>query len=184
MMKIRLFILHFYLAGAIILPSYTFAQACKEKQTPQTVSAGNFVFAETTNPLDGTPIGTAFHNFTNLTWNRCVYGQKWESVTQQCIGSPVLLTWQEALITASNMGWRLPNIKELNSIVDLQCINPPFDLSIFPNTYASEDNGLWTSSPHVDNPDTNKTNAWYITLGQGKLNFRPVDAKNFVRFVK
>ena len=174
---------------SLLLLSPVHAQVCKEKETPQTISYGNFNFIETTNPLDGSPVSIAEDKLTKLQWDRCIYGQKWEPLSQQCIGSPMLLTWPQALQAAANSGagWRVPNIKELNSILDLQCINPPFDLAIFPGTFASEKHGLWTSSPHVYDPGSTRTNAWYIDLSMGKLNYRDatdVNTTNFVRFVK
>jgi len=178
-----------FLHGVILIcfSSSILAQVCNEKQIQQTISVKNFTLTEVTNAD-----ATATDVITGLTWNRCVYGQKWNTTTKQCIGSPVLLTWSEALLEAEKAddfaGWRLPNIKELNSILDLQCVNPPYDLEIFPDTFASEDRGLWTSSPHVDNSSIQtRTNAWYIDLGQGKLDYRDAadsTTRNFARFVK
>jgi len=186
------------LVMVLLLPTHASAQVCNLKQTAQTVSIRNFVDPDNNLPLAVTDASNAKDIVTNLIWNRCVYGQRWKAETKQCIGSPILLTWEEALreaqdysLTSGTTGWRLPNIKELNSIIDLQCINPPYDIGTFPDTFASENHGLWTSSPHVDNPAINgllpRTNAWYIDLGAGILNYRDVDddkTKNFARFVR
>ena len=192
------------LAQAIIFSGNAFAQACNNKEVAQTISAKNFIFTDVVDNA-GAPGSIAFDNSpTKLTWQRCVYGQKWNPATQECIGSPVLLSWSQALIeaersTIDGTGWRLPNIKELNSILDMQCINPPYNLEVFPDTFASEDHGLWTSSPHVDTePDPVNTqikvytNAWYIDLGVGILSHRStigdgiddIKTKNFARFVR
>ncbi|MDH3326540.1 MAG: DUF1566 domain-containing protein [Gammaproteobacteria bacterium] len=164
------------------------AQVCNKTQTPQTVSARNFIDPDTLTPItEGAPASVK-DVITGLIWNRCIYGQHWDADTQQCIGSPMLVTWSEALSVAFDAGWRVPNIKELNSILDLQCISPPFDLFIFPDTFASEAHGLWTSSPHVPTPDPENpittTSAWYIDLSLGKMNYHEISSKNFVRFVK
>ncbi len=182
------------------------AQVCNEKQITQNISPGNFTSSEITNVDSSAASGTTTATETTTTinavpgliWVKCIYGQKWNSEKKQCIGSPILLTWQEALQEANKMQsiidgniWRLPNIKELNSIIDMQCINPPYNLDVFPDTFASEAHGLWTSSPHITTLTPN-TNAWYIDLSQGKLNFRDVlgdgsngnNIKNFVRFVR
>ncbi len=57
--------------------------------------------------------------------------------------------WLAALTAANNSNfagqtdWRLPNIKELSSIVELQCENPSINEAIFPDTPASD---FWSSS--------------------------------------
>lgn len=147
------------------------AQVCSTQNTPQTISAGNFDFSVA---------GQAKDKLTGLKWDRCVYGQSWNGIT--CTGSPAKLTWQEALQFAEDYGKRLPNIKELNTILDLQCVIPPINLEIFPNTPGSQANGLWSSTPYITD-DTASTNAWYINLGFGFVNYRAVSTKNFVRFI-
>ena len=186
-------LLKLVIIGIVGLPT-AYGQVCNTRQIVQTVSIKNFTLASINNG-DGSTTATATDQVTNLIWNRCVFGQNWNAATEQCIGSPILLSWKEALQTADQLGsgWRLPNIMELSSILDLQCINPPYNLTLFPDTFASENHGLWTSSPHVDtevgqNNPVAKTNAWYIDLSSGKLNYRDIGddikTKNFVRFVK
>ncbi|MCF6320085.1 MAG: DUF1566 domain-containing protein, partial [Proteobacteria bacterium] len=141
---------------------------------PQSISFGNFDFS--------TP-GQAENKRSKLKWDRCVYGQRWTGPT--CSGSPIKLTWEEALNIASEAegdGKRLPNIKELNTILDLQCIIPPTNLDIFPNTPTSTESGLWSSTPYIVE-GSDATNAWYTDLGFGRSNYRAVDTKNFVRFI-
>jgi len=150
------------------------AQICVPNVTPQSISIANFDFSVS---------GEAKDNLTELIWQRCVYGQSWNG--ENCVGSPIKLTWSEALITANNEGgdWRLPDIKELNTIIDRQCMTPPINLQIFPDNPASQENGLWSSTPYVTAGDE-KTNAWYVDMGLGQSNYRSVDSLNFVRFVK
>ncbi|HFE37150.1 MAG TPA: DUF1566 domain-containing protein [Gammaproteobacteria bacterium] len=147
------------------------AQICRKGITPQTIALKNFDFSTPTVALDV---------LTGLKWDRCVYGQTWENST--CTGSPIKLTWKEALSVGANNNKRLPNIKELNTILDLQCAIPPVNLKIFPNTPASTENGLWSSTPYILE-DTSITNAWYIDLGFGITTYRAVTTKNFVRFI-
>jgi len=165
------------MALALLNTQLVFAQVCLRDVTPQTMTSANFDFAVA---------GEVQDKLSSLIWARCVVGQSWNGTN--CVGAPKKLTWQEALVEAQTLNqgtdnWRLPDIKELNTIIDRQCIAPPINLTIFPDTPASQDNGLWSSTPHIVEEDE-KTNAWYITLGFGELNYREVTSTNFVRFVK
>jgi len=166
-----------------LLPNLGFSQVCSKNNTPQSVSPGNYEILGN---------GTIRHKITNLTWQRCTYGQTWNGST--CIGSPIRLTWVEALQIGEQNNLRLPNIKELHTIFDYQCIYPPISLTLFPNTYATwdvnqsteigETRGLWSSSPYITSTDNvEKTKAWYIGLGKGVTNYKAVDSKNYVKFL-
>ena len=106
---------------------------------------------------------TVIHQKTGLIWMRCSLGQSWNGST--CTGSARNYTWQQALQAgkalndaggyAGRTDWRLPNIKELRSIVESQCYSPPMNTEVFPNTPASS---FWSAS--ASNP---LGSAWYIT---------------------
>lgn len=79
-------------------------------------------------------------------------------------GAPAM--WSEALDIANGLvfgghtDWRIPNIKELMSIVDFGEITPSIDEVIFPNTQISN---YWTSSSvklYIED-------AWCIEFAQG-----------------
>ena len=65
--------------------------------------------------------GTATDNKTNLNWMRCALGQTWKGKT--CTGKAKKYTWKKAediaktTNFAGKFNWRLPTIKELNTIV-------------------------------------------------------------------
>lgn len=151
------------------------AQVCTRQNTSQTISPGNFELNY--NNLGGAEIQD---KISGLVWKRCVYGQQWNGVT--CEGSPIKLTWQEALQIANTEGWRIPNIKELSLIIDHQCIAPPLNETMFPNAPASEENGLWSSTPYIRNSFA--TNAWWLELMFGNMKFREVTTTNFALFVR
>lgn len=50
--------------------------------------------------------------------------------------------------------WRVPTVKELNSILDRSCTNPSIDTEYFPHTQSthpmSSTPGYWTSTPKID----------------------------------
>jgi len=94
---------------------------------------------------------------TNLIWRRCVEGMSWNGLT--CVGLDSRYTREQALTQAqSQTGWRLPNVKELTSIVDRSTSSPSFNLSVFPLTPL---NGLWTATPFVGF-DTSIQGGWYV----------------------
>lgn len=156
------------------------AQLCSKNDTPETISPSNY---------ESNAIGELRDlriNNNNLTWRRCLYGQQWDNTSQSCTGNPIKLNWQNALLTASNSGWRLPNTKELMSIIDLQCFSPPLHPTLFPEAPASLNSGLWTSTPLQTNLDGSEiyTAAWTVGLGHGKLRHQTINQLNFVIFVK
>lgn len=91
---------------------------------------------------------------TGLVWARCSVGQVWDGST--CTGSASSHTHEQALSLAqSAIGWRLPNVKELSSIVDKGCMDPAIDSAAFPNTPSR---AYWSSTPSAGNV----FNAWYV----------------------
>lgn len=93
---------------------------------------------------------------SNLIWQRCSVGQSWTG--SGCSGAADSLNWAQAL-SAGTSGWRLPNIKELLSIVEVSCASPSINESIFPDT---ADSFFWTSSPYVNN-----NQAWLVSFTDG-----------------
>ena len=170
------------LALAITLaaaPVYTRAQLCNETQTPETISIENYSLS-----IPGEAQDTAG---SNLTWYRCVYGMAWDPVANTCTGAPIKVTWEQALKLsppATTGGWRLPNIKELLSIVDYQCFVPPLNGEMFPNAPSAIDIGLWSSTPVQNTNTLNLTRAWIVDLGHGQMQQHNVTTPQYVIFVK
>lgn len=72
--------------------------------------------------------------------------------------------WQNALAYCEGLGlggyfdWRLPNVKELTSIVEYQRTSyTMIDSVAFPNTQTSD---YWSSSPHA----SFASSAWYVNF--------------------
>lgn len=83
---------------------------------------------------DGTEVAD---NLTGLIWRRCPAGMVWNDGTRSCTGSATEFSWVDALdYAAANRqgGWRIPNAKELLSIVDFTTASPAIDRVAFPNT--------------------------------------------------
>jgi len=72
------------------------------------------------------------------------------------------ISYCEALTLGGNDDWRLPNKKELLSIVYYDTYNPAIS-SVFQKTTLYDD--YWTSTTYVDNP----THAWRIHFESGGI---------------
>jgi hypothetical protein len=108
--------------------------------------------------LDGTEV---VDSQAGLVWRRCSEGQIW--TTASCTGTATIFTHEEALVHAQKqIGWRLPNIKELSSLVDATRFNPAIDGNAFPLTANAI---YWSSSPDVRLPAM----AWSVDFGLGSV---------------
>lgn len=129
--------------------------------------------------------GTVTHSKTGLMWKRCSEGQVWNGTA--CTGSATTYTWQGALQQAGvvNNGagyavyndWRLPNIKELASIVELQCSSPAINETIFPVTGIST---FWSASSSA----INAANAWMLYFSFGGDSTNVTSTENVIRLVR
>ena len=125
--------------------------AAENTAVPATTPDGDFT-------LDNT-YGTAYHQKTGLTWKRCAEGWDWNGSTYTYNGSVAnTYTWSQALQLGPALGtfagfsdWRLPNQKELNSIVEQRNWNPAINTTIFPNAPESY---FWSASPYAPLPAT------------------------------
>ena len=129
--------------------------------------------------------GTVTDTQTSLIWARCPQGLSGAACTD---GALVSLNWLEALALngtrptsvptgdTSGTDWRLPNVKELQSLVERSCFNPAINEMVFPNT-TSGFGVFWSASP-----DTNFTSgAWGVIFSDGSVN---VNIRNLVHSVR
>lgn len=109
---------------------------------------------------------------TGLIWKRCAEGL---SGTDCTIGTVSPFTWQQALQhAASNAPWRLPNKKELASLVEQSCNDPSINSRFFPNTPSRV---FWSSSPYADD----SYGAWFV---DGHVSVGYKGAQAYVRLVR
>jgi len=139
-------------------------------------------------PKPSTPInrftengdGTVTDTVTKLIWKRCSEGLGGESCEK---GEPMIFTWQEAQKTAvesrftGKSDWRLPDIKELNSIIERQCTMPAINEIVFPATPTMS---FWSSTPYAGNP----AYAWNVYFPYGISDGNSKSYKFFVRLVR
>lgn len=99
---------------------------------------------------------------TGLTWMTCSLGQTWSK--DGCLGEAESYSWSEALNKVANeySGWRVPNIKELSSIVELRCAFPAINFKAFPNTPRAV---YWSSSPSA----TRYSHQWGVNFDEGDV---------------
>lgn len=102
---------------------------------------------------------------TKLIWSRCSYGQTWNG--NNCAGTPTKVTHEQALAAAKlNKGWRLPNIKEISSLVDGNRENPSLDGSVFPSTVGYS---YWSSTPYVGSGSPQSNFVWTVDFNVGSV---------------
>jgi len=77
-------------------------------------------------------------------------GLMWQQAT-----APGTYVWQQALSYCENLtlaghnDWRLPNINELQSLVEYEGASPSINTTYFPNTVSSD---YWSSTTNANNP--------------------------------
>ncbi len=107
--------------------------------------------------------GTVTDTQTELMWAKCAEGLRDSACST---GSASTHNWKAALVLADSSelagydDWRLPNLNELDSIVERQCYSPAINLSVFPNTPASL---FWSASPNANNSNL----AWVVNFSHG-----------------
>lgn len=149
------------------------AQTCHEDLTETTI-IDNFTLLSN---------GLAQDKATGLMWMRCAYGQTWDSTNSTCTGTAVQITWQDAL-QASELAtdggysdWRLPNVKELATIVEKRCVDPAVNATVFPSTAADN---FWTSTTVSDEHSW----AWSVAFYNGRNNTKEKLLDVRARFVR
>lgn len=109
--------------------------------------------------------GTVTDNRTKRMWKVCAEGQTWSAGA--CTGTAGVITWVQA-IALSEVGsfagysdWRLPNVRELRSLIEECRTSPSINESIFPLTASSS---FWSSSPYVGMANR----AWTVSFSSGE----------------
>lgn len=130
--------------SVLLLSQAAMAQICSDSIKPS--------WPDTRYILQGSEV---LDKATQLIWKRCSEGQAWDENAAVCRGEATIYTWPEAL-ALSDATWRVPNIKELLSIIEMSCDEPSLNISAFFPSYFS--NNYWSSSPSAE--DSNS--AWFV----------------------
>ena len=75
--------------------------------------------------------GEVYDKETKLTWARCSIGQHWEEGIG-CEGAVERMTWDEAMQQGGGL-WRVPSVKELETLASKVCNKLAINEVIFPN---------------------------------------------------
>ncbi len=125
---------------------------------------------------------TITDNRTGLMWKKCSEGQNNDA---SCTGTAGMYVWAAALSQCTGLttpggysDWRLPNIKELVSIVDYGTASPAKISIDFPNTQTG--NFYWTSTTDV--PST--AYAWGVVFLNGYMYYYGKTSSSFARCVR
>ena len=124
--------------------------------------------------------GTVTDIATGLMWLQCSLGQ---DPSDNCSGSATEYNWQEALeagesyVLDSYTDWRLPNIKELDSLAALDRYEPVINSTIFPNTTS---NNYWSASPYAGI----SSYAWTLDFDYGYVYYGGRSGSYHVRLVR
>lgn len=143
------------IALSSLLLIFTASQAnadCNRASTQATTPTSRFAISS-----DGR---TVTDSKTGLVWMRCATGSVWNNTRNECEDNDAItvsrMNWDVALQQAEHHNsqaggfagsthWRLPNIKELASIVEYQCKSPAINQEIFPNIAGDL---YWSSTPN------------------------------------
>ena len=166
-----------FLTFVTVMSVPVLAQTCKPASITPSNPAGQY--------LDNAD-GTITDIVNELMWSRCSLGQNF--VGGDCINNATnYLTWKEALqaVEANDSyagygDWRIPNIKELGSLVERSCFGPAIDSGLFPST---------PSTPYWSNTfDSKGINAGaeglIIDFRDGTEMIKEVSSHKFLRLVR
>lgn len=127
--------------------------------------------------------GTVTDMRTRLMWTKCPVGYFGTDCSQISLPVNASFNWLEAMEFASSsnyagyVDWRLPNIKELRSIVEHRCIAPALNSEVFPIPWTMT---FWSATPALASPDA----AWTVYSYYGKASWDARDGNETIRLVR
>ncbi|MBK8741172.1 MAG: DUF1566 domain-containing protein [Betaproteobacteria bacterium] len=124
--------------------------------------------------------GTLTHGLTGLMWKQCPQGL---SGAGCAIGNPTPMTWHAALAaavadtTAGYGDWRLPNAKEIASIIEYCGSAPALNRVVFPGSSMS---AFWSGTSYALSPSLAQAVFFY----NGSIGPDAKSSNDFVRLVR
>jgi len=159
-----------------VISTPALAQTCKSSSILPSNPIGQYLDNED---------GTITDIVNELMWNRCSLGQNF--INDNCTDIPIHYNlWGEALLAAEankdyagHNDWRLPNIKELGSLVERSCVAPAIDLTLFPSTPSVP---YWSNT--FDYRGINTAEGLIIDFHDGTEIIKEVSSHRFIRLVR
>jgi hypothetical protein len=175
-----------------------FTNAASSHYWSSTVKLVNTVDRWLVNFLDG---GSGFTSLVNSKHVRCVYGDT-ENITSRFVdnGDSTITdvisgliwqkdssdngSWEEAISYCENLtlgsqsNWRIPNVKELESIVDYTKKSPSIDATFFLNTPSTT--LTWASTTHANGT----VEAWGVLFSFGTCQISNKSSNHRIRCVR
>lgn len=158
-------------ACALLLSSAAMSSTCHSNIPPSNPDSAYLVHGD----------GTATDARTGLMWKVCAEGQTWGPAA--CIGMATGKTWATALsdaeshVFAGHTDWRLPNLKELRSLVE-ECVHgPSINQTVFPSAPSFD---YWSGSPLASVSNS----AWSVRFDYGLPGSNIRTSSNVVRLVR
>jgi len=123
-------------------------------------------------------ISSRFHDNLDGTITDSLFGLIWQkSPNQSMLGWEDALIYAEQLSLANETDWRLPNIKELQSLADVSIGNPCINTNFFE---INSSNKYWSSTTLPNQP----TKSWYLDTQFGITTYDLKTAKLSVLCVR
>jgi hypothetical protein len=141
---------------SLFVTSFALAQTCPNKVAETTPSQDFSINGD----------GTVTHLTSGLMWSQCSLGQQW--LNNQCIGDALELDWAiaseqvKSVQLAGFNDWRLPDINEIETIVERSCYDPAINLTVFPQTPSLF---YWSATPDTYGPGA----AWRLFFHYGDV---------------
>jgi len=142
--------------------------------------------------LDNADSEVVADQLTGLMWMRCELGYDWDSFERACLLNQTKqqrYNFIEALsavdvannaVVSGYSDWRMPNIKELSSIIEYKCSSPAMNVEIFSGTQSTS--VVWTNTPIDDY--FGGVQAWGIQFANGSSSLVNVEDEIHVRLVR
>lgn len=124
--------------------------------------------------------GTVTDTMTCLQWQQATADPNGD-------GTPDSMNWENALDYAENLSladhddWRLPDINELDSIVDYSRWDPSIDPTVFPDTVSSD---YWSSTSYAYFYTDVAWLVYYLSGGVGGVQFNGKSSMYYIRAVR
>lgn len=171
------------LLSLVLLAPLSHAQQ-DEIGSEQRCKAGNIAATAPSSRYQKNTDGTVVDTETGLMWRSCLQGVAGEACDE---GEPLELNWADVLRYVSHLNardgfaghtdWRLPNIRELSTLVELQCSDPAINLAVFPNAAPSH---VWSSSPSYFHTHY----SWYVNFQTGAFTYGEREKAKAIRLVR